>query len=227
MSSKIFYLLFAILISQAINATGLVAMAHAGKWTVVEEILQCPTCKFNVNQRWREEFLCSVSIYHKRLCAQGHTALHHAAMAGNVFATRLLLENGANPHLTDYTGQTALHLAIAGGHQEIQQLLLDYGADPQQKPRSFSFAPSSAHIITAALLGITAVILYHYANRITYSSKTYQTSGSCVVCLEYFSNLLLRATQRLPCGHNNACPECLDTWLSISNTCPECRGPIK
>ncbi len=223
MLCKIFYLLLAIITAHATHANELVAKAHAGDWVAVEEMLQCPTCKINVNQRWREKFLCSVSIYHRKFCTYGHTALHHAAIDGNVIATKLLLENGANPHLTDYTGQTALHYATAGGHQEIQQLLLDYGANPQQKSQTSSFAPSSQNIITGALLGLGALLWYQYANRI----KLYQTSASCVICLGAFSELLLRATRLLPCGHNNMCPECLQKLFDYGvNSCPECRGPI-
>ena len=42
---------------------------------------------------------------------QGETALMRAAGAGSQFAVEILLEAGAEPALTDFTGRTALDLA--------------------------------------------------------------------------------------------------------------------
>jgi Zinc finger, C3HC4 type (RING finger)/Ankyrin repeats (3 copies) len=224
MISKIFYLLFIVLNSQIINATNLAALTHAGKWDAVEEVLQCPTCNFNVNGRWVEENFCSVSpYYNRRVCILGHTPMHHAAMAGEKLTVELLLKNGANPHLIDYMGWAAIDHAKAGKHWEIVQLLIDYGAVHQQKPHSFFSTLLSQGMIVGAVLGLGALLFRHqYISRV--SSTTYQSSPFCIICLVDFSNFLLRAAQLLPCGHNNVCSGCQEKWLDISRTCPECRG---
>ncbi|KAJ5478161.1 hypothetical protein N7530_003670 [Penicillium desertorum] len=78
---------------------------------------------------------------------KGRTALSHAAEAGNVEITKLLLEEGAsisarqysvsgwagghNPH--HCSGITPLHWAARKGHKQVVELLLQYGANPNAR----------------------------------------------------------------------------------------------
>ncbi|HEY2409045.1 MAG TPA: ankyrin repeat domain-containing protein [Polyangiaceae bacterium] len=61
---------------------------------------------------------------------QGRTALHVAARAGELAATRLLLERGASVNVRDRGDNASpLHFAASGGKSEIVAALLDAGAD--------------------------------------------------------------------------------------------------
>ena len=57
----------------------------------------------------------------------GYTALHEAALNGNVAMIRLLLERGANPGLANDEGALPGHLARSQGHTDAERLLS--GAD--------------------------------------------------------------------------------------------------
>ena len=60
----------------------------------------------------------------------GETALHVAAIGGDLPAARMLIDAGA---LLDVAGEdrmTPLHEAIEQGHYEMVALLLERGADP-------------------------------------------------------------------------------------------------
>ena len=62
----------------------------------------------------------------------GHTALHSAAVGGQVDMTALLLQRGANPQRVsrkfDPSGLTALQMAKSRKHEQVVQLLLEFGA---------------------------------------------------------------------------------------------------
>ena len=58
----------------------------------------------------------------------GWTALHAAAVHGNVPLVRLLLEAGADPHAKNDTGQTPAALAKTKNHKEVIALLQARGA---------------------------------------------------------------------------------------------------
>ena len=64
------------------------------------------------------------------------TALAAAVVKGNVYLTKVLLENKANPNIADANGLTPLIYAIQFKNRALVQLLLDYKADK-------SFADSS------------------------------------------------------------------------------------
>lgn len=53
----------------------------------------------------------------------GRTALHFAAAAGQIRVAKYLLENGANPQLSDKWGRRPYDDAKANGHQAICDLL--------------------------------------------------------------------------------------------------------
>lgn len=61
---------------------------------------------------------------------KGNTALHLAAIKGNIECMQLLLEAGANINVkNDITGDTALHTAIRRSQRKAVELLLSFGAD--------------------------------------------------------------------------------------------------
>ncbi len=63
--------------------------------------------------------------------ADGMTALHYAALAGDAELTKLLLYAGANVKATTRVGAyTPLHLASRQGHRAVAEALLGAGADP-------------------------------------------------------------------------------------------------
>jgi len=41
-----------------------------------------------------------------------------------------LLDNGADPNISDWMGSTPLHRAACKGHVKLAKLLLSYNADP-------------------------------------------------------------------------------------------------
>ena len=62
-----------------------------------------------------------------------HTALHHAAKAGDVHAVRRLIELGATVGAADRRGITPLHVASCQRHVDVVRLLVAAGADPNLK----------------------------------------------------------------------------------------------
>nr|XP_025879713.1 tankyrase-1-like [Oryza sativa Japonica Group] len=60
--------------------------------------------------------------------SDGVTALASAAMFGEAYVVRYLLEHGADPNKTDETGSVALHFAAKNGYEEVVRLLLSSGA---------------------------------------------------------------------------------------------------
>lgn len=65
-----------------------------------------------------------------RMSPAGLTALHQAAMDGNVACAQTLLLNGGDVNVTDCEGCTPLHTAAICGHTEFVHFLLAAGADP-------------------------------------------------------------------------------------------------
>lgn len=59
---------------------------------------------------------------------KGETALHLAAIAGNLFAIKLLITNGAKVCQQDLYGLTALDSAVSGGLKDAVSLLIENGA---------------------------------------------------------------------------------------------------
>ena len=68
---------------------------------------------------------------HSDACADGRsgdTALHRACHEGRSEVVRLLLDEKANPSLTNQLGRTPLHLAVNAGDDKIATYLLRAGA---------------------------------------------------------------------------------------------------
>ncbi|UZO80787.1 ankyrin repeat domain-containing protein [Aquimarina sp. ERC-38] len=66
------------------------------------------------------------------------TALMAAAVKGDHFITEKILENKADPNITDTKNTTALHYAVMFGHVGIVELLLEAGAVTSIKDASGS-----------------------------------------------------------------------------------------
>jgi uncharacterized protein len=60
--------------------------------------------------------------------SDGRTALHHAAINGDVEAVLFLLDTGAHVDVADANGWTALHFAARDYHVEVARVLLNAGA---------------------------------------------------------------------------------------------------
>ena len=58
-----------------------------------------------------------------------HTPLHHAVRAGDVAATKAVLELGAKMDAKDEQGQSPLHHAVLLGEVAIMQLLIRWSAN--------------------------------------------------------------------------------------------------
>ena len=61
------------------------------------------------------------------------TPLMAATVKKNSKLVKLLLENNANPNLTDQNNSTALHFSVIFNQQEIIELLMKYKANPNIK----------------------------------------------------------------------------------------------
>ncbi len=61
------------------------------------------------------------------------TPLMAATFKKNSNLVKLLLENNANPNLTDQNNSTALHFSVIFNQQEIIELLMKHKADPNIK----------------------------------------------------------------------------------------------
>ena len=61
------------------------------------------------------------------------TPLMAATVKKNSYLVKLLLENNANPNLTDQNNSTALHFAVIFTQQEIISLLMQHKANPNIK----------------------------------------------------------------------------------------------
>jgi ankyrin repeat protein len=81
---------------------------------------------------------------------QTDTVLHVAARLGYTDITRILLQNGVDPNVTDERNKTSLHVAVSAGHQEVAQVLLGAGANvnAQDRPGNTPLheAAASGHI---------------------------------------------------------------------------------
>ena len=62
--------------------------------------------------------------------AGNQTALHSAALSGNLGFVEFLLEKGASINVRDNAGATPLHYGVSSGNPQVVALLIAKGADP-------------------------------------------------------------------------------------------------
>jgi len=70
---------------------------------------------------------CDTDVMPDRL---GRAPLHYAALEGDVDAVRRLLNDGADPNISDSEGFTPLHFAAQSRSLDAAELLVAAGADP-------------------------------------------------------------------------------------------------
>ena len=104
-----------------------------------------------------------------RMSPAGLTALHQAAMDGNVECAQALLLNGGDVNVTDCEGCTPLHTAAICGHTEFVHFLLAAGADPflktddGQVPIQLADDEKIKKLLRNAMNGKVFDFLYEYA----------------------------------------------------------------
>ena len=75
------------------------------------------------------------------------TPLMAATIKKNSYLTKLLLENNADPNLSDKNNSTALHYSVIFNQEKIIELLMKYKANPNIKDNRGNTAQDYAKII--------------------------------------------------------------------------------
>jgi len=113
--------------------------------------------------------LSTAGVDINRMSPAGLTALHQAAMDGNVECAQTLLLNGGDVNVTDCEGCTPLHTAAICGHTEFVHFLLAAGADPFLKSDDYQIPIQLAEdekikkLLRNAMNGQVFDFLYEYA----------------------------------------------------------------
>ncbi|XP_023347102.1 ankyrin-1 isoform X3 [Eurytemora carolleeae] len=137
----------------------------------------------------------------------GYTALHHAAIAGNVDVVSLLLEQGEAVDAKGQDGATPLRCAVQEGHTRVVAVLLSRGGSVQDKDEDeltlLHCAADAGHEPIARLLLSTAP---HLANLQSRSGWTPLHSAAVMghphivnLLLEYSGNIRLLNNQGKTC----------------------------
>ncbi len=86
----------------------------------------------------------------------GSTPLHNAAMQGDIWAARTLIDRGADMNAKDSLGYTPLHWAISADKKDLVELLISKGADAAIRNNKgvlpSKFAENAGHADIARLL---------------------------------------------------------------------------
>ncbi|KAF7553420.1 hypothetical protein G7Z17_g3661 [Cylindrodendrum hubeiense] len=107
-------------------------------------------------------------------------ALHQAAWNGNKFMVEMLLNHGANIHLTDYFGYTPLQRACESNHLDVVRVLLSYGANADKTV----LRGATEHGIGE----VAGILLFHILN--TNSSRAALEAAVEVGSIELVTTLL-------------------------------------
>ncbi|XP_037072516.1 protein phosphatase 1 regulatory subunit 27-like [Pollicipes pollicipes] len=101
----------------------------------------------------------SVDIEINRTNSAGLTALHQAALDGNLPVVRILVRFGADVNCRDEDSWTPLHAACSMGHHHVARFLVESGADPhvltQESQRPLDLVQPSDMETVAAILSAT------------------------------------------------------------------------
>ena len=92
----------------------------------------------------------------------GWTPLYRTVIAGDIFATEILLKKGANPNIQCSMGETPLYQAVDMGKLDHVKLLINSGANPNIVQED-GYSPLHSAVIRQNLL-IVKVLLKHGAN---------------------------------------------------------------
>ncbi|KAK2170032.1 hypothetical protein NP493_1167g00007 [Ridgeia piscesae] len=112
----------------------------------------------------------------------GLQAIHYAAKAGKVEASRMLLENGADVNATTKKGSTPLHIATLAGKPEVVKLLLKEDADVNMlsKYKDDVFSP----LYMAAQIGHQEIVVLLLAHGADHTHQTANGATSRDVALQ-------------------------------------------
>ena len=116
-----------------------------------------------------KDVLSTAGLDINRMSPAGLTALHQAAMDGNVECAQTLLLNGGDVNVTDCEGCTPLHTAAICGHTQFVHFLLAAGADPFLKtddgkiPIQLADEEKIRKLLRNAMNGKVFDFLYEYA----------------------------------------------------------------
>jgi hypothetical protein len=83
-------------------------------------ILMCSTSVVDLNC---VKLLCKYGAHVRHTDERGWTALHYAAISGNMELAEIMLDNGCPVNQTDAAGYTCLHLAVLHAHESMAKLL--------------------------------------------------------------------------------------------------------
>lgn len=95
-----------------------------------------------------------INLQDKAYIGDGRTALHQAAVNGNLVVLKALLSHGAQVNVVNSIGETPLHFAARFGKLETLKTLIAHGAKLNEKTKHTKATP----LLTAAESGQEAII---------------------------------------------------------------------
>ncbi|XP_004206067.1 notch-regulated ankyrin repeat-containing protein [Hydra vulgaris] len=100
----------------------------------------------NFDQKKLLELINSKTVDINETSPKGITALHEAAIDGNLACMQILVENGADISKADNEGYTSLDYAVLGGHFDCAAFLISKGSNTDHiKNGNPYFRPTSSH----------------------------------------------------------------------------------
>lgn len=153
------------------------------------------------------------------------SALHLAALKGNVEMLRLMLDCHADANITNDQGSTPLHLAVDVDKPEAAQLLLHMRANPHAK-NNFGRTPYDIREGRGSNLDILVSENSEYLDDWTVSIVHGPASSEeCSICFETFKEG--EQLRMLTCVHKYHAA-CIKKWLleGKDKKCPTCMHPM-